>query len=102
MDGFLIDSFHVVKPNLGFLFCSCVFCFYLVPDDFDNFCHRASKLAEESDGAPLFTVAETHSTNPGRQSSALNDHSRLVEDDGDGVVHMPNEEESHEDDWQFL
>lgn len=71
-------------------------------DDFDNFCYRASKLAEESDGAPLFTVAETHSTNSGRQSSALNDHSRLVEDDADGAVHMPNEEEAHEDDWQFL
>lgn len=68
-------------------------------DDFDNFCYRASKLAEESDGAPLFTVAETHSTNSGRHSSALNDHSRLV-DDTDGVVHMTNE--GHEDDWQFL
>ncbi|KAG7017160.1 Cysteine protease ATG4 [Cucurbita argyrosperma subsp. argyrosperma] len=72
-------------------------------DDFDDFCYRASKLADESDGAPLFTVAETHSTNSGRHGHALDNCSRLVEDDTDGVVHMPKEEEeAHEDDWQFL
>lgn len=74
-----------------------------MPDDFDDFCYRASKLADESDGAPLFTVAETHSTNSGRQGNALDNCSRLAEGDTDGVVHMPNEEEeAHEDDWQFL
>lgn len=73
-----------------------------MPDDFNDFCFRASKLADESDGAPLFTVAETHSTNSVRHGNALDDSRRLVEGDTDGVVHMPNEEGAHEDDWQFL
>ncbi|KAJ0258496.1 Cysteine protease ATG4b [Hirschfeldia incana] len=54
--------------------------------DFDDLCLRASKLAEESKGAPLFTVTKTHS---------LVSHSscEFVED---------TEEEREEDDWQLL
>ncbi|KAF8101273.1 hypothetical protein N665_0208s0058 [Sinapis alba] len=55
--------------------------------DFDDLCLRASKLAEESKGAPLFTVTQTH--------SLVSHHSscEFVED---------TEEEREEDDWQLL
>lgn len=58
-------------------------------DDFDNFCLRASKLAEESSGAPLFTVTQTHKLS--RQVSHADDSredSTMPEGDGD--------------DWQLL
>lgn len=56
--------------------------------DFDDLCLRASKLAEESKGAPLFTVTQSH--------SLVTHHSscEFVEDD--------TEEEREEDDWQLL
>lgn len=56
--------------------------------DFDDLCHRASTLAEESKGAPLFTVTQTH--------SLVNHHSscEFVED--------REEEHGEEDDWQLL
>ncbi|KAG7032490.1 Cysteine protease ATG4, partial [Cucurbita argyrosperma subsp. argyrosperma] len=69
-------------------------------DDFDDFCYRASKLAGDSYGAPLFTVAETHSSNSVRHGNALNDGSRLAVDNAD--VHVPDEEGAQEDDWQLL
>lgn len=55
--------------------------------DFDDLCLRASKLAEESKGAPLFTVTQSH--------SLVTHHSscEFVED---------TEEEREEDDWQLL
>ncbi|CAF1804365.1 hypothetical protein Bca4012_028746 [Brassica carinata] len=62
---------------------------FYCPDkaDFDDLCLRASTLAEESKGAPLFTVTQTH--------SLISHHSscEFVEDTG---------EEHGEDDWQLL
>ncbi|EOA27053.1 hypothetical protein CARUB_v10023148mg [Capsella rubella] len=55
-------------------------------DDFDDFCLRAAKLAEESKGAPLFTLTQTH--------SAINQNSYGFSED--------NIEEEREDDWQLL
>ncbi|ESQ39042.1 hypothetical protein EUTSA_v10001432mg [Eutrema salsugineum] len=55
--------------------------------DFDDFCQRASKLAEESNGAPLFTVTQTH--------SAIS-HSNC------GFVEDTTEDEREEDEWQLL
>ncbi|XP_021273515.1 cysteine protease ATG4-like isoform X2 [Herrania umbratica] len=71
-------------------------------DDFDNFCLRASKLADESNGAPLFTVAQNHSSfKPISHGNALDDTSEVREDDSLGVV--PDMDGSiHEDDWQLL
>ncbi|KAL1189572.1 Cysteine protease ATG4b [Cardamine amara subsp. amara] len=56
-------------------------------DDFDDFCNRATKLAGDSNGAPLFTVTQSHRTN---------DY---------GIAETSTEEisgEEHEDDWQLL
>ncbi|CAH8392140.1 unnamed protein product [Eruca vesicaria subsp. sativa] len=55
--------------------------------DFDDLCLRATKLAEESKGAPLFTVTQTH--------SFISHHSscEFVE----GI-----DDKREEDDWQLL
>ncbi|AEC10381.1 Cysteine protease ATG4a [Arabidopsis thaliana] len=55
-------------------------------DDFDDFCLRALKLAEESNGAPLFTVTQTH--------TAINQSNYGFADD--------DSEDEREDDWQML
>ncbi|KAL6209721.1 hypothetical protein ACLB2K_020661 [Fragaria x ananassa] len=70
-------------------------------DDFDDFCLRASKLADESNGAPLFTVtAETQNVSrpPSQSGDGLGDNAgdENNEDvDADGSAH-------EEDDWQLL
>ncbi|XP_050365854.1 cysteine protease ATG4-like [Argentina anserina] len=70
-------------------------------DDFDDFCLRASKLAEESNGAPLFTVtAETHSLSkpPSQSGDGLGDNGGDQDNedaDADGSTR-------EEDDWQLL
>ncbi|XP_061359700.1 cysteine protease ATG4-like isoform X2 [Gastrolobium bilobum] len=67
-------------------------------DDFDDFCSRASKLAEESNGAPLFTVAQSRRFSmqvTGNDASA--DNSGFQDD-----VDLVNDAGTHEDDWQLL
>ncbi|KAK2641635.1 hypothetical protein Ddye_023398 [Dipteronia dyeriana] len=71
-------------------------------DDFDDFCLRASKLAEVSNGAPLFTVTQTHKK-PVNHSDVLGDTGGIQEDDSLGVVPMGDAEGyTNEDDWQLL
>ncbi|KAJ7961980.1 Cysteine protease [Quillaja saponaria] len=54
-------------------------------DDFDDFCFRASKLADESNGAPLFTVAQaTTLSKPVGHNDVLGDTAGLQEDDSFG------------------
>lgn len=71
-------------------------------DDFDDFCFRASKLAEESNGAPLFTVtAETHNLpKPVSHSDDVLGDSGGVQNNEDAADEDGNAHE--EDDWQFL
>ncbi|KAJ6289580.1 hypothetical protein OIU76_025407 [Salix suchowensis] len=65
-------------------------------DDFDDFCSMASKLADESNGAPLFTVANSY-------ISSKRDNSEVRDDDSLGVMTMNDAEGcSNEDDWQLL
>ncbi|KAI3816597.1 hypothetical protein L1987_16300 [Smallanthus sonchifolius] len=60
-------------------------------DDFDEFCSRASELAAESNGAPLFTVTQSrYSPKPSRSHEA---DSFDAADDAEG---------STQDDWQLL
>lgn len=73
-------------------------------DDFDDFCSRASKLAENSNGAPLFTVVETRKLpKPANNNNMMDDSDTLREDESYDVVPM-SEPEGHgnEDDWQLL
>ncbi|KAK3204800.1 hypothetical protein Dsin_018846 [Dipteronia sinensis] len=71
-------------------------------DDFDDFCLRASKLAEVSNGAPLFTVTQTHKK-PVNNSDVLGDTGGIRENDSLGVVPMGDAEGyTNEDDWQLL
>ncbi|TYH36875.1 hypothetical protein ES332_D12G002000v1 [Gossypium tomentosum] len=73
-------------------------------DDFDDFCFRASKLADESTGAPLFTVARTHSVfKPINHGDTMADAGGDRMDDSVGVLPTGDVDgNSHEDDWQFL
>nr|KYP38011.1 Cysteine protease ATG4 [Cajanus cajan] len=71
-------------------------------DDFDDFCSQASKLAEESNGAPLFTVAESRSFSKQVTSNDVSgDNTGFQEDDFLGTAHA-NDSVNHEDDWQLL
>jgi len=73
-------------------------------DNFDDLCLRASVLASQSEGAPLFTVAQ--SLNKSKQNDAL------TSEGGKSVVTVPEElllesesmtaVPSSEDDWQIL
>ncbi|XP_038680587.1 cysteine protease ATG4-like isoform X1 [Tripterygium wilfordii] len=72
-------------------------------DDFDDFCRRASKLADESSGAPLFTVSHTRKlSKPVSHIDMLVD-GEVRDDDSFGVVSMSDVGgHAHEDDWQLL
>lgn len=74
--------------------------FYLA-DDFDDFCSRASKLAEESNGAPLFTVTETLSSrnNSNSMSKTVSYDDPYEEDYHEDEPAGPTE---GEDEWQLL
>ncbi|KNA05567.1 hypothetical protein SOVF_189160 isoform A [Spinacia oleracea] len=73
-------------------------------DDFDDFCSRASKLADESNGAPLFTV--THSRNAIKEASQCSMSGggvgEIREDDSYDILHSNNDGGLQEDDWQLL
>ncbi|KAM1577562.1 hypothetical protein EV2_040694 [Malus domestica] len=73
-------------------------------DDFNDFCFRASKLADESNGAPLFTVTQTHSVpRPVNHSDALGVSGAVENDDSFSVLPMSDADGSaQEDDWQLL
>ncbi|KAI7728619.1 hypothetical protein M8C21_028658 [Ambrosia artemisiifolia] len=61
-------------------------------DDFDDFCSRASELAAESNGAPLFTVTQSRHSPKSIRSHEAGSFS-AADDDADG---------STQDDWQLL
>lgn len=73
-------------------------------DDFDDFCCRASNLANKSNGAPLFTVAQRHNlskTSSHPESSVSTDG--IQKEDSFAVMAMSDAEgHSHEDEWQLL
>lgn len=67
-------------------------------DDFEDFCLRASKLADESEGAPLFTVSQM-AKKPSK--AGCGDVCDSIDTpQSDSVV--GEEDNSHEDDWQLL
>ncbi|KAA8532524.1 hypothetical protein F0562_032660 [Nyssa sinensis] len=89
-------SLDLIDPSLAIGF----YCRNKV--DFDDFCDRASKLAAESNGAPLFTV--THTRNSPKRASqhhTLHDSGGRDEDSFD-MVPTSNTEGTQEDDWQLL
>lgn len=89
-----IPSSHVFD---GPIIHSCWLFYFHLADDFDDFCSRASKLAEESGGAPLFTVADTHSSS----ASMTTSHDDLG-DEADHRRHGRVDPTEGEDDWQLL
>ncbi|KAL5560837.1 hypothetical protein UlMin_037048 [Ulmus minor] len=71
-------------------------------DDFDDFCLRATKLAEESKGAPLFTVTQERiSTKPVDHGDGLGGSS-VVHESVDVLAGSDAEGGANEDEWQLL
>ncbi|KAG4937338.1 hypothetical protein JHK84_051423 [Glycine max] len=70
-------------------------------DDFDDFCSQASKLAEESNGAPLFTVAKSRSFSKQVSNDVSGDNTGFQEEDFPGMD-CGNDTVTNEDDWQLL
>ncbi|MCL7025148.1 hypothetical protein MKW94_018042 [Papaver nudicaule] len=74
-------------------------------DDFDDFCARASKLAEESGGAPLFTITESRSLPREVQNRDVSVEHGLQREDGDNLemeIMSDLEDHSQGDEWQLL
>ncbi|QHO08995.1 hypothetical protein HN51_067552 [Arachis hypogaea] len=71
-------------------------------DDFDDFCSRASKLAEESNGAPLFTVAQSWRFLSQTASNNGPGGNLGFQDDDSVDMDVANEAGNNEDDWQLL
>ncbi|RAL39956.1 hypothetical protein DM860_008096 [Cuscuta australis] len=72
-------------------------------NDFDDLCSRSTELAEKSNGAPLFTIAETR--NPSKLVEYENKPSHDVETEGfDSFDAIPTGESENckQDDWQLL
>ncbi|GJN26001.1 hypothetical protein PR202_gb13893 [Eleusine coracana subsp. coracana] len=69
-------------------------------DEFDDFCSRASELAEKANGAPLFTVVQ--SIQPSRQ---MYNQEEGCGSCGDGMVNnddLDGSGETGEEEWQIL
>ncbi|KAL3640476.1 Cysteine protease atg4 [Castilleja foliolosa] len=72
--------------------------------DFDDFCVRASELIDQSNGAPLFTIAKARSfPKPTSNHSALRGNTSESEDyDHRGPTGETDDCAEEEDDWQLL
>lgn len=73
-------------------------------DDFDDLCLRATKLVDESKGAPLFTVARTlNSQKSTNQAEAVTSSGDVGEyDESSDIMVASDDAKEHEDDWQLL
>ncbi|KAF7826466.1 cysteine protease ATG4-like isoform X2 [Senna tora] len=71
-------------------------------DDFDDFCFRSSKLADESNGAPLFTVAQSRNLSRHASNDVSGNSGRFQEDDSIGDSVNDAGGCAPEDDWQLL
>ncbi|KAL2241298.1 UNVERIFIED_CONTAM: Cysteine protease ATG4 [Sesamum indicum] len=73
--------------------------------DFDDFCSRASELIDQSNGAPLFTIAESRSNpNPASYRSTAKDDA-ICTQDFEPVDKLPtsgSENFTQDDEWQLL
>ncbi|KAL3637868.1 hypothetical protein CASFOL_018316 [Castilleja foliolosa] len=71
--------------------------------DFEDFCVRASQLIDQSNGAPLFTIAKARSSPkpPGNHSAFRGSPSESEDYDHRGPTAEPDDCEQ-EDDWQLL
>ncbi|KAL6555876.1 hypothetical protein OROHE_007150 [Orobanche hederae] len=69
--------------------------------DFDAFCLRTSELVDQSNGAPLFTIAETRSC-PKTASTAFRDSVSDTQDYDHLLTTGEPEVCAQEDDWQLL
>lgn len=84
------------------------FFFYSFSGDFEDFCSRASELAEKSNGAPLFTIFQTRKSSYSVKFHAANnvndvgEFSHLGTSEGLPVGSGGGGDSPQEDDWQLL
>ena len=71
-------------------------------DDFDDFCSQASKLAEESNGAPLFTVTQSRSFSKQVTSNDVSGDNTGFQEEDFPVMDCGNDTVTNEDDWPLL
>ncbi|KAG9158026.1 hypothetical protein Leryth_000189 [Lithospermum erythrorhizon] len=73
-------------------------------NDFADFCSRALELADQSDGAPLFTITETRkSAKPFSQNDTISDNEMVqTSSQYDDVRPGESTRETQDGDWQFL
>ncbi|XP_057486720.1 cysteine protease ATG4-like isoform X2 [Actinidia eriantha] len=71
-------------------------------DDFDDFCDRASKLADQSKGAPLFTVTQIRNMPKTASHYDRESYSAQIQQDGSFDAENNAEGCTQEDDWQLL
>ena len=82
---------------LTFLFLS------KLSDSFDDFCSRASELADQSNGALLFTVTHNWSTpRTSNQCDMTSNGDQIREDNSYDMLHSNNDDGMQEDEWQLL
>lgn len=78
---------------------------FLLSDDFDNFCSRASELAAQSNGAPLLTVTQSrNSTKSAGHYETSCDTVGVHDDDPFDAVPTDGADNSgtQDDEWQML
>lgn len=97
------ETAELVLQWLTSLFLTANF-WILSVGDFDDFCIRASKLVDQSNGAPLFTITETRSS-----TTSVEYNDRLTSDTGvpeldsfDAVAPGESDASRPEDEWQLL
>lgn len=74
----------------------------ILAGDFDDFCARALELFNQSNGAPLFTIAKTCSSpNPAAYHETLNGNAARKYDSID-LLPTDEPEDGAQDDWQLI
>ncbi|KAL1807672.1 hypothetical protein ACET3Z_024662 [Daucus carota] len=91
-------SLELIDPSLAIGF------YCRGKDDFDDFCSRASGLAAQSNGAPLFTVAQScNSMKPALHCETSCDSAGVHDDDSFSAVPTTDADNgAQEDEWQIL
>ncbi|KAG5550133.1 hypothetical protein RHGRI_015175 [Rhododendron griersonianum] len=76
----------------------------ITANDFDDFCNRASKLADLSKGAPLFTITQARYISKASGNYEMSSDGGRIQQDGCSDVMPGNDAEdcTQEDDWQLL
>ncbi|KAG9149724.1 hypothetical protein Leryth_012437 [Lithospermum erythrorhizon] len=73
-------------------------------NDFADFCSRAIELADQSNGAPLFTITETRKSAKSFSQNDISSDNEMINTDSqfNGVQRGQSTRDTQDEDWQFL